>query len=524
MPVRKTVFGSGWMTFLFSMSVIYYIIILFWSRCLPFIDLPLHLSMSTIIRAMRDNDAVYPLYYSTISLFKIPNTFHIGFCSLPLFPDIEFANLIYYIVYIILFPLAILHLIREMKGNPVFVFLSFIFIFNYNAMWGFVGFMSGVPLVIIYISILYRSHITSEWKYNLFLSLFLMLLFYFHLLISFFCICITIGTAFIFRKNVRDLLVRISVSIPSFMMAGYWWFHHGLHGRGGNTFWQIVDYYRTNFFQFLVQKAGLIYWNHYLLWKGAGGIALGILFSVFIMSLFLMIRRNEKWKRIFIQNFAVRYILFFIFVAIVFSVFFPRTSSFRFSFYRFSVFIWLGVIVLLSLVASGRQPRRVIAIMFFLSILNAGLYGHYFYQFQKENRSFDPSLFSDLDRNGIMTAVIYDGWFRFCPIYYHFPSYYIIWNRGIFAPRRLDIQTATYPVKANETLKRFPIYKEILQHDSIQEFDYVLVRGRIPEEERTQFTRFRLFREREEWKIFIKIPENNSFMEEEPCTEKDQMQ
>ena len=101
-------------------------LVLIWTvRLYPFIDLP-----ATSIRYYGEPGNRFAEFYSIGSFLLKPNVAHILFCSSSLFPTVEFANRIYYSLYVILFPLSILFIIWYLGGAAHYSLLSFLLIYN----------------------------------------------------------------------------------------------------------------------------------------------------------------------------------------------------------------------------------------------------------------------------------------------------------------------------------------------------------------------------------------------------------
>jgi hypothetical protein len=115
-------------------------------RIYPFLDTPNHLAIATIYRYYGETTNQFADYY-TIDTFLKPNVFHLFFCGSKLFPTVEFANKVFYCLYVVLFPLSILIAIKKIGGNKCFSLLSFLFLYNINVLYGFNGFIIALPFV-----------------------------------------------------------------------------------------------------------------------------------------------------------------------------------------------------------------------------------------------------------------------------------------------------------------------------------------------------------------------------------------
>ena len=90
----------------------------------PFLDAPNHLAMATIYRYYGEPGNHFTDYYLIDTVLK-PNVFHLFFCGSKLFPSVEFANKLFYCLYVILFPTAVLLVLRRLGGNSWFGLLIF---------------------------------------------------------------------------------------------------------------------------------------------------------------------------------------------------------------------------------------------------------------------------------------------------------------------------------------------------------------------------------------------------------------
>ena len=116
------------------------------TRLYPFLDAPNHLAMATIYRYYGEPTNQFASYYAIDTSLK-PNVAHLFFCGSELFPSVEFANKVFYCLYMLLFPLSILLVIKKIGGNQWFSLLSFLFLYNINVMYGFNGFVIAMPFV-----------------------------------------------------------------------------------------------------------------------------------------------------------------------------------------------------------------------------------------------------------------------------------------------------------------------------------------------------------------------------------------
>ena len=139
-------------------------------RVLPFTDLPNHLSAATVVKYYDEPGNEFNKFYDIPDKIK-SNTFHLYFTSSFLFPTVEFGNKIYYILYVILFPLSILAVIKKLNGDIRYSLFSFFFLWNFEVSFGFVGYTLSVPFLILLILFLVDFFETPTYKYTFYLMI-----------------------------------------------------------------------------------------------------------------------------------------------------------------------------------------------------------------------------------------------------------------------------------------------------------------------------------------------------------------
>ena len=170
---------------MFFIFIILHLFLILNQRIYPFVDMPSHLAAATIFRYYNEPTNQFEKYYS-IDMFPKPNIFYILFCSLKIFPSVEFANKIFLCIYAILLPLSVLLIIKKMKGNLWFSLLSFLFLYNFNLGWGFVNFIISIPFILLFIYFLIDYHHKKDIKGKVILTVFFLFLFLLHALAALF--------------------------------------------------------------------------------------------------------------------------------------------------------------------------------------------------------------------------------------------------------------------------------------------------------------------------------------------------
>lgn len=123
------------------------------ARFLPLVDLPQHLAFVNVLRNSHNPATDYSRTLS-LHLFPQHNVLHLFLCYLLSFVvGIEGANRLFLTGYVILLPLAMLHLLDTLNARREFVFFSFMFIYNLNVLWGFMSTALAIPLVLFLLSV-----------------------------------------------------------------------------------------------------------------------------------------------------------------------------------------------------------------------------------------------------------------------------------------------------------------------------------------------------------------------------------
>ncbi len=133
---------------IFSILLAAHLLIMAWMRMYPFVDLSFHLAAATIYRHINDPGNLFKEFYTVDSFLK-PNTFHLWFCSLPFFKDVETGNKFFYLLYTLLLPTSVFLIVKELKGNLWVVLLSTMLLYNYNTTFGCVGYTFAIPVVLL---------------------------------------------------------------------------------------------------------------------------------------------------------------------------------------------------------------------------------------------------------------------------------------------------------------------------------------------------------------------------------------
>ena len=170
------------------------------------------------------------------------------------------------------------------------------------------------------------------------------------------------------------------------------------------------------------------------------------------------------------------------------------------------------VLALLALILFGaarspaRLPRAAAAAFVAMAALHYLLWASYFIEFNRENAGFDRAFLRPEGAGKRLAGLVFDYTYRGRPTYIHFPSYYIVWEKGVATASLADFRFG--PVRRSANAIELPRYLEWIgksgNYDGrYRDMDYLLMRGGSAPEG------FRLERTAGRWSLYGRAAENN---------------
>jgi hypothetical protein len=486
---------------------------------LPFVDLPFHLGVATILRDYADPANLFDQYYAlrsggeSLPLAGQPNVLHLWFCSLPIFPSAELANKIYFSLYCTLLPLSLLVLIRELRGNQWFALLGFLYLFNFNTHWGFVGYIAGIPAVLFLVALVVRHFERPGPSTALALALGSAALFSIHVLSALFFL-LAFGLACLIRPAPeRRLAARsLALMLPLLGLIGWWW---GTTERpeGDGLAGFLLDYYASSYLPNLMsRKWAFVLDNAFLATGKAGYRQAGILALASVALLVWSALFEGNALRVALASARVRSATALVAAAAICFYLLPQGLPGQWALYqRYSVFLALGLIALTSAIEMRRLPRTLsIALIVAACVLHWTLYADYFRDFDRENAGFAEEILPEAGDTPL-AGMIFEPYFRNVPAYIHFTDYYITRNRGIAVTNIVDFRFGTLehkpggrplpsPLKSYYTPPRYS--PDQRYNGEFDELDWLVVRGPVPALIQGSLGHFREARRTGEWTLF----------------------
>jgi hypothetical protein len=494
-------------TALFAGMIALHVALLLSSRLYPFTDIPDHLAAATIIRHTGEPSNRFAQYYR-VDMFMKPNTFHVAFSGLAIFPSVEFADRIYFALYAALLPLSVLVAIRKLGGNPWFAFLSFLLVYNYSVSWGFAGFALAIPLAIFFCTFfVLDARGVSGSPRIVSAAAALVLLYFVHVLAALFCLFVlALGTvvrpgrptgepgassgrdraesaprgtgAAALRGGILAAFRGVVLAaLPLVVLIAAWWRSEARGYAGPGVFSFLRGYYGSAFVHTFAGRWAFPIRDNYHLFNGAPGYAIAALFTLAILTpaAALSFRRHQAPRGT--RGAAV---LPLCLGAALCYVLLPNELPQQAVLYeRFSVFVLLALVIYCGARAPVALRRAGVAALVAVAVLHYALWANYFFDFNRENAGFDEAFLRPAASGENLAGLIYDYTYRGRPIYIHFPSYYIVWEKG---PATASVADYRFGPVRRASVPGLPRYLEwVGKRDNYdgryRDMDYILMRG-----------------------------------------------
>ncbi len=466
--------------YVFGVLLVAYVLLVAGQRLYPFVDLPFHLAEAVIFKL--SETPVFSKFYAVREGID-PNSFHYLFCSL--FENVETGNRYYYMVYAAVLPLVTCLVIFQQGGNWKFSFLSFLFIFNYNVTFGFAGFTLAIPFVLLTFYLLCSKRNWAEIA----LVLVLIALFYIHVLALLFSLFLTVAIRIVQAENISGFFKRIWVVIPVLILFFIWQTH--AFGNEESTLAFLMDYYLNSYWQEFYLRSKIFIYDNFVLAEGLPGIlfALLVCFTVFLPIAINFSKYRFSISRIFAFAKQHKESMVFVGVCVICCFFLPNELPGQGILYqRFSVLLFLSIIIAGSLLYKDSIAKFWQVGALLVVLMHGALWYNYLSAFNRENESFNPSLFKKIPEGAPMGSVIIDYKYNGRPVYIHFSNYHIVWSQGIATTKVIDYRFGSIKrIASKETLPEYQEWSGTagLIPEEYKNLKYLLIKGNpanFPEE------------------------------------------
>jgi hypothetical protein len=481
-------------------------------RIYPFIDLPNHLAAATIFRFYGEDSNAFADFFS-VGLQLRPNLLHLLLCGSNIFPTVEFANKIFYCIYIFLLPLSIFLVIKKINGNPWCAFLSGLLLYNFNVSYGFTGFMMSIPFLLFFFFFFQGYREKKSFRAVCAVAVTLVALYFFHVLSALYAVFVFfLCRVYDYKKGQGRFWIDVAVIVPLFCLIFIWVATRGAYD-GAGLFAYLITYYSTTYLHVLPFRLSFFFLDNFFLYDGASGFLIGSAVSCGLLgmtgSCWLAASKAKRYEIISCGNYLV---LMFSASCLFMFLFLPQDipGNVHYLYHRFSVLFFLGIVLLLSRALAASSKRIVPAACVFIALLHFILWSEYFIDFNRKNADFTPDFFPAASGSRTLAGMMFDSRFRGRTVYMHFPDYFIVWQQGISSTFLIDCGFGSFGSttrKASEA--ELPVYDFTLgkhqRYDGrYNDMDYILVRGNIPEHLHAKLTGFSVLKKQNCWMLLVR--------------------
>ncbi len=399
---------------IFFFTLLLYTFPLLRFRFLPFVDLPQHLYFTQIFLNFNN-----PLYQNAYEMKLFPNHNIIYLLFAYILSPISSAALslrIFIILSVILLPLSVLYLLRSLRGNKWIALLSFLFIYNFNLFWGFIGFVFALPIIVIIIALHEHSLQREDLKLRIITGLLFILTFCAHALTYLFSFLLYLGCFFVRWKRIKGRLLRFLLPLIPSLFFSLPWLYHQLKKEGAGTTLSLFSFSGKEVLTRIINFLNFLGVQNNNLYK----------FSIvgFLCLLGYSVYRLLKSKKI-LQQPSVILSLSLILISLLLYFFLPyQIGTANILNQRFAICVLLFSIPLISLVI---YRHRLIHILLLGVVLLNGI--DTIIRFQRFNDEAEPvtQVFEGLKAGKIMVMLPYtreSSSIAGYPVFLHFPCYY----------------------------------------------------------------------------------------------------
>lgn len=487
-------------------------------RLYPFLDMPNHLALAEIYHSWDDPGTRFERFFE-LSMFPRPNVFHTVFCGSGLFPDIEVANKVFFLLYAVMFAAAVLLVILRCGGNLWYGLLAFLLLYNINVGYGFVGFVIALPvlLLVLYVTINYLEQASLYAAFVI--ACLLAVLFFMHAMaflfgLMVFAVCAAIDM--LCKGSWRRVYIHLALCVPGGVLFCLWYAGDVREFGGTSMVEALLRYYRSGFLGSFWQRGAVMIHDNFRLTGSAGGYAAAAFLSLVIIFFALYAFMKARPRQPDGSETPRRCVWVFLGCSVFCALFMPvALPGYSFLYQRFSVCVFLALLLSAACYAPAALPARMTVLLVAAVAFHALAWVACFRDFDAENAGFNRDFFSGCSRDGVLAALIYDYRFRDVSMYDNFADYYMVWTGGVSTTRLVDDRS--FAIRRRVGTDQLPEYMgwigkaERSRYDGrYGALDYILVRGEIPEQAGSVLRDFRLLNRAGAWRLYAnraQIPE-----------------
>ncbi len=503
--------------------IVFAVLIVFYSysflsiQFYPFVDSPNHIAEATIYKYYENDDNNFDQHY-TLNHAWYPNTFHLYFCSLPIFETVQKGDHILNYLIIISLPFIVLGIISTLGGNIWASLLSFLFIFNYNITYGFTGNELAVNFVFIILWLYLIDLKKSKLYLKSLIGILLALIFFMHAQITLFALLMMgVFSLVKYRKKTLNLFLCILYALAPLALIVNWWFKKQIDSQqsgstGDSNLEYLSKYYGSEFFLTFYKRFNFLVNDNLQLQEGLPGkfIALGFFITV-LFPVFATVVKGISFKNLKTTvaklNIQIRFLLIFLLVTLCCYFFLPEGIPGQFPVNtRLTTLIPITFILLISLI--GYENRIYWYSLVLAVLVHAVLWTRHFKEFDAEAREVVAML--PENQGQLFTGLIIHENYKGRPSYRHFHNYFIAEKKGISTSKIIEFRFGM--IRKHEDSK-LPEHQEKWRDFDIEHFallidqvDHILFKGNIEQVLSAFHDRIKVLNSYQDWHILSSMP------------------
>jgi hypothetical protein len=310
------------------------------------------------------------------------------------------------------------------------------------------------------------------------------------------------------QRSWRRMALHAGLCLPGAFFFLLWYAADSRDYSGPSMAASLLKYYQHTFWVSFWQRGGVFVHDNFRLSGTVSGYGAAALFSLITVVYAVAPMRHMRERKRPAGTTGLYCMIIFAACAFACVLLMPEAlPGFSFLYQRFSVLLFLGIIVLGSIGAPPVLPTPVKTCLCVLVALHAVLWFHSFREFDRENSGFDKTFFSGCSAGNVVGGLIYDSRFRDVSMYENFPDYYMVWGRCASTTRLADARSFIIRRRVGtDVLPEYIIWlgkkKTGFYDGRYATLDYLLVRGEIPMEARRLLQHFALIRQRGAWLLY----------------------
>ena len=486
----------------------------------PFADVPSHLAEGEIFRHYGESANDFSKYYTLHYLFY-PNTFHLFFFSLPVFPTVETANRFLHLIAVVSLPILVYFIIRAIRGNTWFAIAAFVLVYNYNLTFGFTNnaVANDAMLLILWLWLRTIGSHRNHVAYMLGISTLLVIVYFLHAMVALFCgLMLTTFLVYKYKNNIKNLLLNSLCLVPLGLLIVNWWFVLQKSAENSVTYTSkevstllfMKAYYLHDFWLTYLSRGRFLVADNSPLFSGYVGklVGFGLAFIILLPFLLFFYRKLTGNAKIitslsYDKNNRFNYVLLFLVVNTICYFFLPDKIPGQEPLYeRFSTALLLALLFIGSKLPEMNRKFFTYAVVI-VATCHLLLWTQYLIQFNQQNADFAQIL--PQDNGKVLSYMNYDPAYRGRMMYDHFQNYFIVKKQGIATSRIIDYRFGMIRRMEHNTLPpQNYMYNKDNPRALLQRADYILVRGTIsPDHQRIldSLHTFHLVRDVRNWHL-----------------------